>query len=192
MSEKFRLYFTGDVKFSGRVRRGIFLLKSALNKRSWPSYCLLVTLPQLITTFITEHLTQIDVRKEKRKRKLNWASKRFSKQYNDIDWNPLYDGDKFPTLNVDELGLFLSHHNIFFKRKKRLYFVIILRHIGNTVDRLAIEESTAEDPSLDISDSRSNPEGDIFMWKLYWVFNRFQWLRRCNQIDPQIATEIRL
>ena len=78
-----------------------------------------------------EHPAQIKVCKDKmreetereRMERLNWV-------YNDIGWVGLYSSDKLPSLRVDGLSLYFSHHKITFKGKKAEKITMIKVHIS--------------------------------------------------------------
>ena len=56
---------------------------------------------------------------------------RLNRQYNDIDWDGLYNSDKLSSLRVDELSLYFSHHKITFKGKKAEKVAMTKAHIGS-------------------------------------------------------------
>ena len=66
-----------------------------------------------------DHLAQIEMRKEKRRteserQKTQWLEE----DYNDIEWEQLYNSDQISSLKVHELNLYSVRHGIVFKGKK--------------------------------------------------------------------------
>ena len=75
--------------------------------------------PEKLVAEFVEHLAQIKMRKEKKKKETERdRMERLKRQYNDIDWAGLYNSDKLLFFRVDELSLYVSHHKITFKGKK--------------------------------------------------------------------------
>ena len=75
--------------------------------------------PEKLVPEYVEHLSQIKMRKEKKKEETEREPmERLNREYNDIDWVGLYNSDKLSSLRVDELSLYFSHHKITFKEKK--------------------------------------------------------------------------
>ena len=65
-------------------------------------------MPEKLVTDYVDHLAQIAIRKEKRKAETDRQRKqRQQQEYNDIDWDNLYNTDSLSTLNVCELDLYL-------------------------------------------------------------------------------------
>ena len=88
----------------------------------------------LLQNTLHEHLTDIEMRKDKR-RTDNDRKRTESKQqgYNDIDWEDLYHRNQLASLRVGELDLYVNHHNIAFKGKKDEKVRVMKAHIGRTV-----------------------------------------------------------
>ena len=79
-----------------------------------------------------EHLTQIKMRKGKKKEGTERdRMERLNRVHNDIDWVGLYNSDKLSSLRVDELSLYFSHHKITFKGKKAEKVAMIKAHIAS-------------------------------------------------------------
>ena len=73
---------------------------------------------KLVADYI-EHLTDIEMRKDKRQTDNDRKSaEREQQEYNDIDWEDLYHRNQLSSLRVGELKLYISHHNIAFKGKE--------------------------------------------------------------------------
>ena len=73
---------------------------------------------KLVADYI-EHLTEIEVRKDKRQTDNDRKSaEREQQEYNDIDWEDLYHRNQLSSLRVGELKLYISHHNIAFEGKE--------------------------------------------------------------------------
>ena len=73
---------------------------------------------KLVADYI-EHLTDIEMRKDKRQTDNDRKSaEREQQEYNDIDWEDLYHWNQLSSLRVGELKLYISHHNIAFKGKE--------------------------------------------------------------------------
>ena len=65
------------------------------------------------------HLAQIEMRKEKRRAESErQKTQRLEKDYNNTEWEELYNSDQISSLKVHELNLYLVRHVIVFKRKK--------------------------------------------------------------------------
>ena len=82
-----------------------------------------------------EHLTQIKMRKGKKKEETERERmERLNRVHNDIDWVGLYNSDKLSSLRVDELSLYFSHHKITFKGTKAEKVAMIKVHIGSLLN----------------------------------------------------------
>ena len=74
---------------------------------------------KLVADYI-DHLTDIELRKNKRPTDNDKKrAERKQQEYNDIDWEDLYHRKQSSFLRVDELELYINHHNISHKRKER-------------------------------------------------------------------------
>ena len=85
--------------------------------------------PEKLVAEYVEHLAQIKMGKEKKKKKTERERMEpLIREYSDIDWVGLYNSDKLSSLRVDELLLYFSHHKIILKGKKA---ATIKAHIGS-------------------------------------------------------------
>ena len=73
---------------------------------------------KLVTDYI-EHLTDIEMRKDKRRTDNDRKrAERKQQEYNDIDWEDFYHRNQLSSLAVGELVLYIYHHNIAFTERK--------------------------------------------------------------------------
>ena len=88
--------------------------------------------PEKLVAEYVEHLAQIKMGKEKKKKKTERERMEpLIREYSDIDWVGLYNSDKLSSLRVDELLLYFSHHKIILKGKKAEKVATIKAHIGS-------------------------------------------------------------
>ena len=89
---------------------------------------------------------------------------RLNRQYNDIDWDGLYNSDKLSSLRVDELSLYFSHHKITFKGKKAEKVAMIKAHIGsllyNSMERQQLRQPPLRNVRQQVTTSLSEVETD--------------------------------
>ena len=73
------------------------------------------------------------MRKEKKKEEIEREQmEQLNQEYSDIDQVGLYNSDKLPSLRVDELPLYFSHHReITFKEEKAEKVAMIKAYIGS-------------------------------------------------------------
>ena len=117
-------------------------------------------MPEKLVTDYVDHLAQITIRKEKRKAETDRQRKqRQQQEYNDIDWDNLYNTDSLSTLKVCKLDLYLQHHKMTFRGTKKQKIAIIKAHIGSKIiasisvqEAEAITAQTASDSESDFVD----------------------------------------
>ena len=115
---------------------------------------------KLVLSYV-QHLTEIEKRKQKRQTENNRTRLlRQQQQYNDIDWSDLFHNDELSSLRVNELNLYISHHNIQFKGKKREKVNVVKAHIGSHILSSMVQESQddTEQPTSDSSDADSDAD----------------------------------
>ena len=81
-----------------------------------------------------DHLAQIEMRKEKRRAESErQQTQRMEEDYNDIEWEQLYNSDQISSLQVRELHLYLVRHGIVFKGKKPEKVAYVKAHIASRI-----------------------------------------------------------
>ena len=96
----------------------------------------LLNVPEKLVAEYVEQLTQIKMRKEKKKEETerDWME-RLNRQYNDIDWAGLYNSDKLSSLRVDELSLYFPISRSPWKERKLSRSQWSKRTLVNSMER---------------------------------------------------------
>ena len=102
-----------------------------------------------------DHIAQIEMRKEKRRTESErQKTQRLEQDYNDIEWEQLYNSDQISSLKVHELNLYLVRHVIVFKGKKPEQVAYIKAHIASRIlSGMEKETSLREETSVFGSES---------------------------------------
>lgn len=115
---------------------------------------------KLVAEYI-EHLSQIKIRKEKKKAETDRQRiQRKQQEYNDIDWDYLYNSDSLATLRVSELDLYLHYHKMTFKGVKKQKIAVVKAHIGSKI-LASIVQDTELDKRANTPPTSSDSESDI-------------------------------
>ena len=86
--------------------------------------------------------------------------KQHVQEYNDTDWEDLYHRNQLSSLRVDELDLYIDHHNIAFKGKKDEKVRVVKGHIDIKILTSVVQDNQNNIQPASDSNSASNSDSD--------------------------------